>query len=252
GSLPYAEKPSQTLSKDAYRSAGAAPRQVKPPAWGTANHTQRWLLPPAGLQQPSPPEISSLSADRKKRTKPSLENSTGLRKPLLQRGGALPPESLTEGPSPASRGFNQASRKPGHRWLPEAANSVSARFQHVASSCHKMTSLAEAHPFPDSATVESDDSNTLGHFNRPAKIIPYKHADPVKVTSPAWVTNRQSPSWPHRSGALNEGADKQKACLTECEKERDEVEAYCTSEFAVNGIVYNTEKLGNGVHLVTL
>lgn len=25
--------------------------------------------------------------------------------------------------------------------------------------------------------------------------------------------------------------DKEKACLTECRKERDEVEAYCTSEF---------------------
>lgn len=26
-------------------------------------------------------------------------------------------------------------------------------------------------------------------------------------------------------------ADKEKACLTECRKERDEVEAYCASEF---------------------
>ncbi|KAM6403382.1 LOW QUALITY PROTEIN: UPF0450 protein C17orf58 homolog [Rhynochetos jubatus] len=253
GSLPCAEKPSQTLSKDASSSAEAAPRQGKPPAWGTANHTERRPLPPAGLQRPNPPEIISLSADKKKRTKPALENSTGLRKPLLQYRGALPPESATEGPSPASFGFNHANRRHADRRLAEAANSVSAHFQHAASSYHKMTSLVEAHPFPDSATAESDDSNLLDHFNRPGKIIPYKRTDPLKkITSPSWVTNRQSPSWLHRFGAPSKDADKEKACLTECSKERDEAEAYCASEFAVNGIVYNTEKLGNGVHLVTL
>lgn len=44
----------------------------------------------------------------------------------------------------------------------------------------------------------------------------------------------------------------EKTCLSECRKERDELEAYCTSEFAVNGIVHNVESLGNGVHLITL
>ncbi|KAM7089524.1 UPF0450 protein C17orf58 homolog isoform 2-T2 [Ciconia maguari] len=218
GSLPYAEKPSQTLSKDAYSSADAAPGQVKQPAWGTSstreNHTERWLLSP-DLQQPKPPEITSLSSEKKKRTKASLENSTGLRKHLLQYGGALPLESLTEGPSPASFDFNHAHRKQADRRLAEAANSVSAHFHHAASSYQKMTSFMEAHPFPDSGAAESDDPNTLDHFNRP-------------------------------------DGDKEKACVTECRKERDEVEAYCTSEFAVNGIVYNMERLGNGVHLVTL
>ncbi|KFV45122.1 hypothetical protein N328_09252, partial [Gavia stellata] len=257
GSLPYAEKPSQPLGKDAYSSAEAAPGQVKLPAWGTSsareNHTERWLLSPTDLQRPKPPEIISLTSDKKKRTKPSLENSTGLRKHLLQYGGALPPESPTEGPSPASPDFNHANRRHADRRLAGGANSVSAHFHHAASSYEKMTSLVEAYPFPDSGAVESDDTNMLDHFNRPGKIIPYKHTDPLKkITKPSWVTNRQSSSLPHDLSVLKKDADKEKACLTECRKERDEVEAYCASEFAVNGIVYNMERLGNGVHLITL
>ncbi|KAM6050076.1 UPF0450 protein C17orf58 homolog isoform 2-T2 [Theristicus caerulescens] len=257
GSLPYAEKPSQTLSKDAYSSADVAPSQVKPPAWGTSgareNHTERWLLSPADLQWPKPPEIISLSSDKKKRTKPSLENSTGLRKHLLQYGGALPLENPTQGPSAASFDFNHANRKHADRRLAEAANSVSAHFHHAASSYQKMTSLVEAHPFPDSGAVEADDPNTLDHFNRPGKIIPYKRTDPLKkITKPSWVTNRQSSSLPYDFSTFKKDGDKEKACLTECRKERDEAEAYCASEFAVNGIVHNMERLGNGVHLITL
>ncbi|KFQ75137.1 hypothetical protein N335_00939, partial [Phaethon lepturus] len=257
GPLPYAEKPSQTLSKDAYSSADAAPGQVKLPAWGTSsareNDTERWRLPPADLPQPKPPEIISLSSDKKKRAKPSLENSTGLRKRLVQYGGALPLESPTEGPSPASFDFNHANRKHADRRLAKAANSVSAHFRHAASSYQKMTSFVEAHPFPDSGAVESDDPNTPDHFNRPGKMIPYKRTDPFKkITKPSWVTNRQSSSLPYHFSALKKDADKEKACLTECRKERDEVEAYCASEFAVNGIVYNIERLGNGVRFITL
>nr|XP_047920555.1 UPF0450 protein C17orf58 homolog isoform X2 [Anser cygnoides] len=141
---------------------------------------------------------------------------------------------------------------PADRRLAEAANSVSAHFHHAASSYQKITALAEAHPFLHSGTIESDDANTLDHFNRPGKINPYKSADPwKKIVKPSWVTNRQSSSLPYHFSMLKKDADKEKACLTECRKERDEVEAYCTSEFAVNGIVYNMERLGSGVHLIT-
>ncbi|KFP85449.1 hypothetical protein N311_03307, partial [Apaloderma vittatum] len=254
GSLPYAEKSRQTLSKDAY---GSMPGRGKAPAWGTGsdreNHTERWLLPPANPQRPKPPEVVSPSSDKKKRTEPSLENSTGLRKQLSPYGGALPLESPTEGPSPASSGSNHANRKQADRRLAEAANSVSAHFHRAASSYRKMTSLVEAHPFTDSGAAESDDSNMLDHFNRAGKMISYKHADALtEITKPSWVTNRQPPGSPYRFGALERDADEEEACLSECRKERDEAEAYCASEFAVNGIVYNMEKLGNGVHLITL
>ncbi|KFV19163.1 hypothetical protein N340_14049, partial [Tauraco erythrolophus] len=257
GSLPYADKPSWTLSKDAYSSADAALGQVKLPARGTGsageNHAERWRLPSADLQQPKPPEIISLSSDKKKRTQPSLENSTGLRKHLLQYGGALSLESLTEGPSPASFDSNHANRKHADRWLAEASNSVSAHFHHTAPSYQKMTSLVGVRPFPDFGAVESDDPNALNHFNRPGKMIPYKHTDPLKkIIKPSWLTNRQPSSLPYQVSALEKDGDKEKVCLTECRKERDEVEAYCMSEFAVNGIVYNMERLGNGVHLITL
>ncbi|XP_068065852.1 UPF0450 protein C17orf58 homolog [Anomalospiza imberbis] len=53
-------------------------------------------------------------------------------------------------------------------------------------------------------------------------------------------------------GVLRKDGDKEKVCLSECRKERDEVEALCASEFAVNGIVYNLESLGNGVQWITL
>ncbi|XP_029455227.1 UPF0450 protein C17orf58 homolog isoform X2 [Rhinatrema bivittatum] len=47
-------------------------------------------------------------------------------------------------------------------------------------------------------------------------------------------------------------AEKEKMCLTECWKERDEAEFYCFSEFAVNGIVHDVEILGKGLRLITL
>ncbi|XP_064007813.1 UPF0450 protein C17orf58 homolog [Pogoniulus pusillus] len=253
GSLLYAEKPTQPLSKDAYSSANAAPGPVKLPAWGTSNtrenHTERWRLLPANLPWPGPPEIISRSADKKKRTK-ALENSTGLRKQLLQYGGGLPLESPAERPSPAPSDFTQANRKQADRQLAEAANSVSAHFYHAAPSSQKVTSLVET--LPDSGAAELNDPNLLDHFNRAGKTI-YKHTDPLKgIRKPSWVTNRQPSTLSYHFSALKKDADKEKTCLSECRKERDEVEAYCSSEFAVNGIVYSVESLGNGVHLVTL
>ncbi|KAK2536810.1 UPF0450 protein C17orf58 homolog isoform X3 [Columba livia] len=233
GSLPYAEKPSQTLSKDAYSSADAAPGQGKLPAWGTReNHTHHW--------RPRPPGVISLSSDKKKRTKPSLENSTGLRKHLWQYGGALALESPPEGPSPASLDFNHAHRRPDRR-PGQAANSVWAPFRHPDSPYRRVTS-----------SEESDNPNTLDHFNRPGKVILHKPTDPLKkVIKPSWATNRQPSSSPDHFSVLKKDPD-EKTCLSECRKERDELEAYCTSEFAVNGIVHNVESLGNGVHLITL
>lgn len=209
GSLLYAERPSETHSKDAYNSADSAPSQVKLPAWGTTsareNHTKHQLLPTTNLQHPKPPEVTSLSSDKKKRTKRSLENSTGLRKHLLQYGGALHLESAAEGPSPASFDFSYTNRMPTDRRLAEAANSVSARFHH-ASSYQKIIALAEAHPFLHCGTVESGDPNMPDHFNRPGKTNPYRSADPwKKIIEPSWVTNRQSSSLPDHFSLLKKG-----------------------------------------------
>ncbi|KAL2297789.1 hypothetical protein Nmel_016354, partial [Mimus melanotis] len=249
-SLPYAEKPGQALSKNVFSSAAAADVQVKVPARGTGSASGN----PALLQQPKPPGIPSLASDKKKRGEPSLENSTGLRKHLGQQGGVLALHSPSQGDSPTPPDSGQANRQHTDRRLAKAANSVWA---HTLHSHPKGTSLLEAHPFPHSATVESNDPNTLHHFNRPGKAIPYKHPDPfTRIPKPSWVTNRWSPS-SMDLGVLRKGCvpvvdgDKEKVCLSECRKEQDEVEAFCASEFAVNGIVYNLESLGNGVQWIT-
>ncbi|XP_017667352.1 PREDICTED: UPF0450 protein C17orf58 homolog isoform X1 [Lepidothrix coronata] len=255
GSLPYAEKAGQALSKDAFSSAAAAPGQVKLPARGTSsasgNSREHWILPPTHLQPPKPPEITSLPWDKKKRTKPSLENSTGLRKHLWQ-----PLESPAEGPFPSSPDSSQANRKHTDRRRAGAANSVSARSHHGTASQQQGTPTRGARPPPDSG--ESGDPNTL-HLNRPGQIIPYKHPDPVtRIPKPSWVTNRWSLGPPNPLGVLRKvcvpvpDGDKDKECLAQCRGERDEVEAFCASEFAVNGIVYNMESLGKGVHWITL
>lgn len=213
-----------------------------------------------------PPGIPSLASDKKKRAEPSLENSTGLRKQRRQHGGVPALESPAQGASPAAPHSGQANRKRTERRMAEAANSVWARALHAAPAQPEGMSLMEAHHFPDSGTVESNDPNTLHHFNRPGKAIPYKHPDPfTRIPKPSWVTNRWSPSSMYL-GVLRKGkgqaaqnfpeagghngmrdpqrargcpsvcvpvvdGDKEKLCLTECRKERDEVEAFCASEF---------------------
>ncbi|XP_032932921.1 UPF0450 protein C17orf58 homolog isoform X3 [Catharus ustulatus] len=250
GSLPYADKPSQALSKDVFSSAASADVQVKVPARGTGSASRNALgMPPPLLQQPKPPGIPSLTSDKKKRGEPSLENSTGLRKPLGQHRGVLALHSPTQGGSPSPLDSGQANRQHSDRRLAKAANSVWARALH---SHPKGTSLLEAHPFPGSATVESNDPNTLHHFNRAGKAIPYKYPEPfTRIPKPSWVTNRWSPS-SMDLGVLRKDGDKEQVCLSQCRKEQDEVEAFCASEFAVNGIVYNLESLGNGVQWITL
>lgn len=270
GSLPYAEKPGQALSKDVFSSAAAADVQVGVPARGTGSASGNPGLlgmPPALLQQPKPLRIPSLASDKKKRGEPSLENSTGLRKHLGQHGGVVALHSPSQGDSPAPLDSGQANRQHTDRRLAKAANSVWA---HTLHSHPKATSLLEAHPFPHSATVESNDPNALHHFNRPGRAIPYKHPEPfTRIPKPSWVTNRWSPS-PMDLGVLRRGkgraaqslpkasianfiangvrdaqrarvccsgcvpvvdGDKEKVCLSECRKEQDEVEAFCASEF---------------------
>ncbi|XP_068889054.1 UPF0450 protein C17orf58 homolog isoform X4 [Aphelocoma coerulescens] len=258
GSLPYAEKPGQALSKDVFSSAAAAHGHVKVPAWGmgsasrNAREGQLLGMPPTHLQQPKPPGIPSLVSDKKKHVEPSLENSTGLRKQCWQHGGVLPLVTPTQGASPAPPDSGHANRKHTDRRLAKVANSMWAHALHATPSNPKMMSLMEVYNFPDAGTMESNDPNTLHHFNRPGKAIPYKHPDPfTRIPKPSWVTNRWSPSSMYL-GVLRKDGDKEKVCLTECRKEQDEVEAFCASEFAVNGIVYNLESLGNGVRWITL
>nr|XP_021392999.1 UPF0450 protein C17orf58 homolog [Lonchura striata domestica] len=212
GSLLYAEKAGQALSKDVFSSAAAADVQVKAAGRGTGSASGN------ARETGMAPGMPSLAADRKKGAEPSLENSTGPRKRLGLRG----------------------RRRAG-------ANSVGGRAPRP-----KAPSRPGARPAPRPATAERSDANAPLHLNRAGKAEPDKEPEPSRgVPGPSWVTNRWSPS-SLQLGGLRKGGDKEEVCLSECRKERDEVEAFCASEFAVNGIVYNLESLGNGVQWITL
>ncbi|XP_068066079.1 cuticle collagen 2C-like [Anomalospiza imberbis] len=133
GSLLYAEKPGQALSKDVSSSAAAADAQVTAPARGagsaSGNAGEGRLpgAPPAPPQQPKPPRISSPASDKRKRAEPSLENSTGLRKRLGQRGGLPVPGSPSRGAPPGPPEPGRANRRHSDRRLAGAANSVGGR-----------------------------------------------------------------------------------------------------------------------------
>ncbi|XP_030390524.1 UPF0450 protein C17orf58 homolog isoform X3 [Gopherus evgoodei] len=262
GYLPYIGKPIRALSKDGYSAADSTPSQAKFPFRGSSggeeNQTEHWLLSPANLQWPKAADILSVSPDKKKKAKTSVENNTGLRKEPHQDGRVLASESHMEGPPSASFDFSHANRMHADRFQSEAANSISAHFHHRAFSHYKGRSLTlgEMHPFQNTGTVETEDPNMVDHLNRPGKMNPYKQHDPIRnVSKPSWVTNRQSSSLLYHFNVLKKVLDadnKEKVCLTECRRERDEAEAFCVSEFAVNGIVHDVETLEKGVHLVTL
>ncbi|XP_071307328.1 UPF0450 protein C17orf58 homolog isoform X4 [Agelaius tricolor] len=222
GSLLYAEKPSQALSKDVF--SPAAEVQVKEPARGTGSasgNAREGRLP--GMP-PGPAGIPSLTPDKRKRAEPSLENSTGLRKQLGQQAGPRAP-----GAAPG-----RANRPHTDRRLAGAANSLGAL---RAPPRPKAMALLETHPFPDSGTGEPNDPDSLHHFNRAGKGMAYKEPDPSRrIPKASWVTNRWEPSPRHR-GELGTDGDKEKLCQSECRKERDEGEAFCASEFGSRYIV---------------
>ncbi|XP_067403441.1 UPF0450 protein C17orf58 homolog isoform X2 [Emydura macquarii macquarii] len=232
GSLPSFGKPIQMLSKDGYSSADSTASQAKFPFRGSSvaeeNLTEHWLLSPANRQWPKAADSLSVSLDKKKKAKISVENNTGLRKEPRQHGRDLASESHMEGPPPASFDFSHANRMHTDRLQSEAANSISAHFHHAAFSHYKGRSLtlAETHPFQDTGATETEDPNMVDHLNRPGKMNPDKHRDPLRnITKPSWVTNRQSSSLLYHFNMIKN---------------------------AVNGIVHDVETLGKGVHLVTL
>ncbi|XP_039571854.1 UPF0450 protein C17orf58 homolog isoform X2 [Passer montanus] len=219
GSVLYAEKPGQALSKDVF---GAA--RGKAAARGPA-------MAPAPPQQPRPPGLPALASDTKKRAEPSLENSTGQRKHLgqLRAAGSPAPGAPPGPPDPGRANRPQTGR--GRAGAANSAGSLRARPGTVP--------LLRTQPSPDP-----------GESNRAGKGMPSGEPQPSSgIPEPSWVTNRGAPGY---RAALGEDGDRQKVCPSECRKERDEGEALCASEFAVNGIVYNLEKLGDGVQWITL
>uniref|UniRef100_A0A8D0BBR1 Chromosome 17 open reading frame 58 n=1 Tax=Salvator merianae TaxID=96440 RepID=A0A8D0BBR1_SALMN len=241
GPLPYIRKSAQPLNKNAYEPMGSAPDRNKSPLrhGGPLRHS----LPLADLQKEKAENARPLLLDKKKRAQDASENHTGLRKQFLQ-----PSENEEEALSPATY-FHQTNRMHRDSLELEVANSISAYFHPPGYFHGQNRLLAEA------STFQGTDSGTelLDHLNRPSKTnrhykLSHGFRNASKSTS---LTNRQSTSLFRSSGFKND-ADNIEVCLTDCRREHGELEAYCGSEFVVNGIVHDVLKIHQGAHLVTL
>ncbi|XP_069807696.1 UPF0450 protein C17orf58 homolog isoform X2 [Dendropsophus ebraccatus] len=68
----------------------------------------------------------------------------------------------------------------------------------------------------------------------------------------AWITNRHPASLLHQISLFRKAVGKERTCFTACPKEREEREAYCHSDFAVNGIIHDVDAITLGIRLLTV
>ncbi|XP_020638003.3 UPF0450 protein C17orf58 homolog isoform X1 [Pogona vitticeps] len=252
GLLPYAGRPMPSFNKDAYGSEDSTVRQSKSLLRGgsISRDEQRGhqTLPLGGIQKTRVVHTHQLSLDKKKKAKHQAEheNYTGLRKQPAQQGKGFPFGSHQEGP--------ETNRMHTNRLQLEAANSISAYFHPLVYSYRQDRLLSEAPVFRDTELNSGRISVSLDHLNRPGKINPYyKLGHSFRNNpEPSWLTNRQTQSWLYHPLTLKKDAENMEACLTDCKKEREEVEAFCSSEFVVNGIVHDTTMIHKGTRLLTL
>nr|XP_006247702.2 UPF0450 protein C17orf58 homolog isoform X4 [Rattus norvegicus] len=76
-----------------------------------------------------------------------------------------------------------------------------------------------------------------------------------RVTGPAHPNRPRAaaqPSGTPQALSPEDGEPETQSCARACNADADEREAYCASEFAVNGIVHDVDVLGAGMRLVTL
>nr|XP_033816865.1 UPF0450 protein C17orf58 homolog [Geotrypetes seraphini] len=181
----------------------------------------------------------NISTNRKKKANLSLENNTGIRKANVKHRRASSSAGSMEADLPLS--------------LLQLDN---LQFHRVASSHHRVRFLTEAQYFPDLMTFHGNNHRPQDNdSNRSRKISPYKPSGTLSqdISKASWATSRQSSSLLYHFNLLRKDAEnKEKICSTECRKEIDEAEFYCSSEFAVNGIVHDVEVLGQGLRLITL
>ncbi|XP_075034114.1 UPF0450 protein C17orf58 homolog isoform X1 [Mixophyes fleayi] len=179
--------------------------------------------------------------DKRIKTKVSLDNITGLRKTNGHHGNRLPTNVLMER---------------------SATNEYGNSHELLQGRVHQEPGLVPSH-FHSAKTSsiqgEKDtEANMYGlmdhESNRPGKITPKKPIDVSHNSSKAaWITNRHPSSILYQFHAFRKESDsKERICLSECYKERDEREAYCNSDFAVNGIIHDVDTLSKGTQLLTV
>ncbi|XP_075703015.1 UPF0450 protein C17orf58 homolog [Rhinoderma darwinii] len=178
------------------------------------------LSPPGETADPPRSQVSpsrlSKPGDEKKTTKTALDNNTGLRKTDVHLSNRLP------------------------------ANDVSGR-----------PAAKQDRDQPDPILVSPIHSKGVPDHqsNRPGKKSPDQTIEPAHNTSKAaWTANRHPAGLLHHLYVFRKEPDnsKDRTCLRECHKERDEREAYCHSDFAVNGIIHDVDTLSAGIRLLTV
>uniref|UniRef100_A0ACB8EL49 Uncharacterized protein n=1 Tax=Sphaerodactylus townsendi TaxID=933632 RepID=A0ACB8EL49_9SAUR len=250
---PYAGKSIQSFSKDTYGPVGSTPRKIKPPLKGNSivgdDHAEDQPQPPGGLLRVKAVDPHLLFLDKGKKVKNAVESHTVLRKQPLHHIKGIPSESHEEETLPAAS-FSQTNRMHTNRLQLEATNSISSSFYQPVHSRHKGRLLAETYAFKNAQS----DIGSLYHLNRPGKVNPsHKLSNSLRnMTLPSWLTNRQTSSLLHHFTVLKEEADNAEVCLTDCRRDREELEAYCSSEFVVNGIVHDVNVVQKGMRLVVM
>ncbi|XP_053767977.1 UPF0450 protein C17orf58 homolog [Desmodus rotundus] len=141
-------------------------------------------------------------------------------------------------PPPAENraGFREAPRAPAgppSPRLPQAENRASPRRVPALEDSPRRARTRAARPPARAADAPSSPA----HPNRPRAAAPPSGPAPQ----------------PSRIGPLRRNTEPgAEYCVHACGADLDERESYCTSEFAVNGIVHDVDVLGPGIQLVTL
>ncbi|XP_042311839.1 UPF0450 protein C17orf58 homolog [Sceloporus undulatus] len=257
-SVPYSGKSIQSFSKDAYGSVGSLDDQTKSLLRGRDSITrddpmEGQPLPSTASQKVKVANAHLQTLDKKKKIKNLVENHTGLRKQPVLQDKAFPSNNHEEG-TPSINSFSQTNRMHTNRLQLEATNSISAYFHLPVYLHHHERLLAETPTLKNVELGTGQNSRGLDHFNRPGKVHSnYKLSHSLRnATKPSWITNRQTSSWLAHFTFLKNGADSTEICLNDCRREHEELEAYCSSEFVVNGIVHDIATIHKGTRLVTL
>ncbi|KAL0598021.1 LOW QUALITY PROTEIN: UPF0450 protein C17orf58 [Plecturocebus cupreus] len=138
------------------------------------------------------------------------------------------------------------ARPPGPR-LAEAENRASPRRGHVSEDAPRRT-RSQALRFP-AARSPARTADGSAHPNRPRAAAP--PPGPVPAPAPAPPPPRLSLTLGLTPPRRYPDPDAE-PCSRACRADLDEREAFCESEFAVNGIVHDVDVLGTGIQLVTL
>lgn len=168
-------------------------------------------ISPSHLSKPGDGKKIPPPSDKK--TKPALDNNTGLRKSDVHPSNRLPANGVSGRPGKVLQDGNQA-------------DSILA---------------ARVYEIPDHES------------NRPGKPSPRATKASQNSSKAARTSNRHPASLLHHPSVFRKDPDsKDRTCVTECHKERDEREAYCHSDFAVNGIVHDVDAVAKGIQLLTV